>query len=130
MEGGLPQERQDRKEVHEMHVNDIMDKARTQFQHKFATNQKAANKVINKAHSKSSVIALKDSQGGIVHDPMQIRQMTFEHFAAQATPASPKAGQYKDVDSKTFRWSDSKLDDFRIETKVGWEGYIWINSTS
>ena len=68
----VSQLQQDRKEVHDMHVNEKMDEARSQFHHKFATNQKAANKVINKAHSHSSVTALKGSQGRIVHNPMQI----------------------------------------------------------
>ena len=97
--------------------------AREAFQQKFATNQKAANKVINGNHGKAEVSALKDGDGNVVHDPKRVQQITFDYFRQQAQSAHPKTGAYKDATEASFPWSDQQLDGYKIETKVGQDGY-------
>ena len=96
--------------------------AREAFQTEFANNRKRANKKINGDAFSGDISALMGADGTIVDEAKDIQRLATLFYQKLAEPVTNKTGTYENVDSSTFPWSQTGMDEFTIETKVGKEG--------
>ena len=116
-----------RREIRNEVRADNIQHARITFQNKFATNQKAANKIINGSANTAEITALKDGSGKVNQSPEQVQRLTYEYFQKQAEPLQGKTGFYKNINASSFPWTEENHDGYKLETKVGQSGYGQIN---